>query len=71
MRTLQGHEHSVSYGEFSLEGDKIISCSRDKTIKLWEFNSGYCKKTLEGHDDWVRYVKYSKNGKKFASCSND
>ncbi|KRX03372.1 WD40-repeat-containing domain [Pseudocohnilembus persalinus] len=71
VKTLQGHDHSVSHGEFSLDNNFVLSCSRDKTIKLWEVNSGYCKKTLDAHTEWVRMVKISPNGQKFASCSND
>ena len=34
-----------------------MSCSRDKTIKMWEVATGYCVKTYTGHRDWVRMVR--------------
>ena len=49
LRTLHGHNHNVSYVNFSPEGDLVFSCSRDKTIRLWETTTGYCRKTFSGH----------------------
>ena len=33
-KTFNGHDHNVSYVNF-LGTDNLISCSRDRTIKLW------------------------------------
>jgi WD40 repeat protein len=38
---MHGHEHSVSGVCFLKGGDFIVSSSRDKTIKMWEVNTGY------------------------------
>lgn len=70
-KTFYGHNHNVSFVDFILEGDLIISCSRDKTIKLWEISTGYCKRTYTGHEAWVRKVVVSADGKTLASCSDD
>jgi platelet-activating factor acetylhydrolase IB subunit alpha len=40
VKTLFGHDHSVSCVDFLPSGDVIISASRDKTIKLWDVASG-------------------------------
>ena len=59
LQTLEGHsldDFSVAY---SPDGTKIISGSRDNTIKIWDANTGDCLQTLEGHSDWVRSVAYS------------
>lgn len=39
-KTMQGHDHNVSSVQFSPNGDFIFSCSRDKTIKMWEVATG-------------------------------
>ena len=52
-------------------GDQLISCSRDKTIRVWETATGYCVKTLTGHAEWVRDVAVSPCGALIASCSQD
>ena len=41
LRTFSfpGHDHNVSSVTFTPSGDHIISCSRDKTIKIWEVST--------------------------------
>jgi platelet-activating factor acetylhydrolase IB subunit alpha len=36
---IVGHDHNVSSVTFTPSGDHIISCSRDKTIKIWEVST--------------------------------
>ncbi|CAG8462012.1 13455_t:CDS:2 [Ambispora leptoticha] len=71
VKTLYGHDHSVSSVSFLPSGDFIVSASRDKSIKLWEFASGFCKKTFTGHLEWVRSVTPSEDGKWLVTSSND
>ena len=52
-------------------GDFLLSCSRDKTVRLWEVSTGYCKRTYHGHEGWVRKVVASEDSRTFASCSDD
>jgi len=56
---------------FNPEGDMVISCSRDKTIRLWEVSTGYCKRTFSGHENWVRRIAVSKDGQTVISGSDD
>ena len=39
-KTLHGHDHSVSAVRFTPDGDKLVSASRDKTLRIWEVSSG-------------------------------
>eukprot|EP00828_Plagiopyla_frontata_P046175 TRINITY_DN8117_c0_g1_i3.p2 TRINITY_DN8117_c0_g1~~TRINITY_DN8117_c0_g1_i3.p2 ORF type:complete len:315 (-),score=46.00 TRINITY_DN8117_c0_g1_i3:87-1031(-) len=71
IKTLYGHEHSVSHLEFIHSGDSLISASRDKSIRVWEVSTGFCKKTIEGHDDWIRRVIVDNEENLMASCGND
>jgi platelet-activating factor acetylhydrolase IB subunit alpha len=61
----------VSAIEFTADGNFIYSCSRDKTIKLWEISTGNCKKMFVGHNDWVRSISLNAKGDLLASCSDD
>jgi platelet-activating factor acetylhydrolase IB subunit alpha len=61
----------VSCAIFVQDSQFILSSSRDKTIKLWEISTSFCKRTYQGHEDWVRQVVATKDSKTFASCSND
>ena len=71
LKTLNGHDHTVSSVEFLPNQDLLLSCSRDCSIKLWETDTGFCKKTYQGHNKWVRDIEVDKAGESFASCGDD
>ena len=79
IRTLPGHDHSVSAVRFipsgaagaPMSGNLLVSASRDKTLKIWDVTTGYCVKTLRGHLDWVRDVSPSFDGRWLLSAGND
>ena len=48
-----------------------MSCSYDKTIKIWDFDTGKLLKSLEGHEEEVCCVSFSPNGDYIASGSED
>lgn len=47
LKTLRGHKDAVT--TLSQEGERVISGSLDRTIKLWDISSGCCLSTL----DWM------------------
>lgn len=79
IRTLPGHDHSVSAIRFipsgaagsPASGNLLVSASRDKTLRIWDVTTGYCVKTLRGHSDWVRDVAPSFDGRWLLSAGND
>jgi len=71
-RLMNGHEHIVSSVRFVGPDDKrVMSASRDGTLKLWEASSGFCLRTFRGHDDWVRSLDVSEDGSIMVSASDD
>jgi len=46
---LEGHEGPVFWAEFSRDGKKIITASRDKTARIWDAASGKQLHVLKGH----------------------
>jgi platelet-activating factor acetylhydrolase IB subunit alpha len=79
IRTLPGHDHSVSAVRFipsgsagsPASGNLLVSASRDKTLRIWDVTTGYCVKTIQGHLDWVRDVVASPDGRFLFSGGND
>ncbi|KAJ4269922.1 hypothetical protein ACHAPJ_000886 [Fusarium lateritium] len=79
IRTLPGHDHSVSAVRFipsgapgaPLSGNLLASASRDVTVRIWDVTTGYCVKTIRGHADWIRDVAPSLDGKYLLSTGND
>ncbi|EFP87362.1 protein with putative role during mitosis [Puccinia graminis f. sp. tritici] len=49
----------------------VATGSRDKTIRIWDCNSGQCIKTLVGHDNWIRALVFHPNGRHLLSSSDD
>jgi platelet-activating factor acetylhydrolase IB subunit alpha len=39
--TLRGHEHSVSSARFLPGDDRVVSASRDQTVRIWSIASTY------------------------------
>jgi WD40 repeat protein len=38
---------------WSPDGTKVVSCSDDATVRVWDVGRGECINTLTGHDGWV------------------
>ena len=51
------------------DGRRLASGSRDKTVRLWDVETGACVRTLKGHGNWVLSVCFSPDGKQLASGS--
>ncbi|KAI0075257.1 miller-Dieker lissencephaly protein [Panus rudis PR-1116 ss-1] len=52
-------------------GAFLATGSRDKTIKIWDVQSGQMLRTLAGHDNWVRAIVFHPTGKFLLSASDD
>jgi nucleoside phosphorylase len=70
IRTLLGHSDRVSSVVISPDGKIIASGSLDKTIKLWNLETGNLLATLVGHSSAVLSVAFSPDSKILASSSN-
>ena len=49
----------------------MASGSVDRTVRLWDVETGACVKTLEGHGREVWSVCFSPDGRRLASGSGD
>uniref|UniRef100_A0A093V223 Nuclear distribution protein nudF n=1 Tax=Talaromyces marneffei PM1 TaxID=1077442 RepID=A0A093V223_TALMA len=71
IRTLLGHEHSVSAVRFIPGRNLLTSASRDKDLRIWDVTTGFCVKTIQGHSGWVRDVCPSFDGNYLFSAGDD
>lgn len=68
---LKGHTGNITSIDFNPDGNSIISASTDRTLKLWDIESGKCIRTFEGHTDVVIAATFSVDGEKVISVSED
>jgi WD40 repeat protein len=54
--TLRGHEGWITRIAWSPDGRVLASPSNDKTIRLWDADTGERYRTLEGHSNAVYSV---------------
>src|SRR4051794_33345933 len=62
VRKLKGHQGSFLGVSSSPDGKLLASCSRDKTIKLWNPATGELQQTLTEHTADVYDVCFSPRG---------
>ena len=60
---LRGHEEAVYRCSFSPDGNRIVSCSEDQTVRTWCYPEGYQLHTYRLHQAPVTTVRWSPTGR--------
>ena len=69
---LQGHTDWVWSVAFSPDGRHIVSGSGDRTIRVWDAQTGdQVGNPLQGHTDQVQSISFSPDGRHIVSDSGD
>jgi len=71
IKRLNGHSHFISDVKVSSDGQFCITGSWDKTIRLWDLNSGKNLTKFIGHTKEVFTISLSNDGRHIASGSAD
>lgn len=67
---LMRHDAEARLAIFSLDGEKIVSCSFDETACIWDWRRG-AKLAVLPHGGYVRNLSLSPDGALVASASDD
>lgn len=70
-RVVSAHKDAVEDLKFTPDGQSLVSCSVDRTIKIWSLSDGKRKQTLTGHTDSVNALAIVPAGDLLASASRD
>jgi len=71
LKRYARHTNWVPSGVFSPDGIEILSASRDKTLRLWDRETGETIHILRGHTNVVFSGVYSPDGIEILSTSDD
>ena len=70
-KALRGHDHFVSDVAVSLDGQFALSGSWDKSMRLWDLNTGSTTRQFRGHTKDILSVAFSADNRQIVSGSRD
>ena len=71
MLTLRGHAGSVQSLAYSPDGLMLATASIDRSVRLWNAETGELRTELKGHAYHINAVAFSPDGRRLASAGSD
>jgi WD repeat-containing protein 26 len=68
---LEGHSHVICLISWSPDDTHLLSCGRDKSVRLWNVSSGECLRVFTQHDEQVTSCAWMSHGRSFVSGAMD
>lgn len=69
--TLTGHGAEVTACAISADGQRVLSASTDKTLRLWDLESGHLLTTFTGHTEEITACAFTPDGAHAVSAASD
>ncbi|OYZ50721.1 MAG: hypothetical protein B7Y15_08710 [Bacteroidetes bacterium 24-39-8] len=66
-----GHTQEVIDAVFSKDGNRVLTVSQDKTVKIWDGETGLLLASLKGHEGMIAMGVFSPDGNTILTVSED
>ena len=71
QKTFKGHSSSITCLKFSHDNTLLLSAGHDKTIRIWETQTGYCRIIMDQHLEAVLSIDISRSSNEILTGSAD
>ncbi|KAF8839731.1 WD40 repeat-like protein [Paxillus ammoniavirescens] len=71
ITTISGHEGYTQRIAYLPGGERVVTCSGDKTVRIWNVEKGEQEGTSMVHEGWVLGLAVTRDGKKILSGGED
>ncbi len=68
---LDGHTDRIYSLQMTADGERAVTGSRDRTLRVWDIGQRACTQVLRGHSREVLYMDTSADGRRIVSLSRD
>lgn len=65
------HSDTITSIEISQDGSKVLTVSKDKTIRIYSLLNNKLIKVLKGHKSKINHIAFSRQENKFLTASDD
>ncbi|KIJ13529.1 hypothetical protein PAXINDRAFT_29092, partial [Paxillus involutus ATCC 200175] len=71
LMTMSGHEDNIQQIVYLPGGERIVTCSLDKTVRIWDVETGEQEGTTMEHEGLVHGLAVTRDGKRILSDGDD